>query len=135
LRERDVRSLQDIEQAFAEIAVDRPDALIGALDAGLLINQIRPRFLELVNSLRLPAMHGNPILVEEGGLMYYGVDLHDIFRRGAYYLDRILQGTNPSDLPVERPTKFDIVVNVRTANAQGITLPETVRAQVTRLIE
>jgi hypothetical protein len=66
---------------------------------------------------------------------YYGVDLHDIFRRGAYYVDRILQGTNPSDLPIERPTMFDFVVNVRTANTQGITLPETVRAQVTRLIE
>jgi putative ABC transport system substrate-binding protein len=135
MRERDVGSLLDIEQAFREIAVDRPDALFGALDAGLLINAIRPRFLELVSSLRLPAMHGNPILVEEGGLMYYGVDLHDVHRRGAHYVDQILRGVSPGDLPVQRPAKFDFVVNVRTANAQNITIPETVRAQATRLIE
>jgi putative ABC transport system substrate-binding protein len=83
----------------------------------------------------LPSVYGSRGYVEAGGLMYYGADLADSYRRVAYYVDRILKGTKPADLPVEQPTKFEFVINLKTAKQIGLTMPPEVLARATKLIK
>jgi putative ABC transport system substrate-binding protein len=109
----------DLEAAFK--AAQGADALL-QLDDPLLLEQ-RARITELANKSRLRAMYGFREIVQAGGLMSYGANLEDLYRRSASYVDRILKGAKPADLPVEQPVKFDFVINLRTAKALGVTFP------------
>jgi putative tryptophan/tyrosine transport system substrate-binding protein len=93
------------------------------------------RVIELVQRTGLPAIYEARVLVERGGLMSYGPNLNDAFRRAASYADRILRGARPADLPIERPTKFELVVNLKTAKALGFTVPDTLLARADEVIE
>jgi putative ABC transport system substrate-binding protein len=83
---------------------------------------------------RLPSVYGNKEYVDAGGLMYYGADLADIYRRVAYYVDRILKGAKPADLPVERPTKFELVINLKPAKQIGLTIPQSLLYRADKVI-
>ncbi len=93
------------------------------------------RIIELATKLRLPAMYQTRNLVEDGGLMAYGVHYGDLYRRAAVYVDKILKGAKPADLPVEQPTKFELVINSKTAKQIGITVPPHVLARADRVIK
>lgn len=110
--------------AFAVIARQRPDALFVASSAPAYAH--RRLIVEFAVKNRLPGMYGWREFVETGGLMSYGVSLSDLFRRAAGYVDKILKGANPADLPVEQPTKFELVINLKTAKSLGLTIPPSV---------
>ena len=107
--------------------------LIVQRDSVLFTNQ--PRLLAQVAANRVPAIYGAREFTENGGLMSYGPDLADMYRRAAAYVDKILKGAKPGDLPVEQPTKFELVVNLKTAKALGITIPQSVLLRADRVIE
>ena len=100
----------------------------------LLFTQ-RTRIVEFANQRRLPAIYGHREFAESGGLMAYGPDLRDNFRRGASYVDKILKGAKPADLPVEQSRKFELVLNLKTAKALALTIPPSVLARVDEVIE
>jgi putative ABC transport system substrate-binding protein len=95
----------------------------------------RKRIAALALKSRLPSMYVRREFVEAGGLMFYGADLVDSYRRVAYFVDRILKGAKPADLPVEQPTKFEFVINLKTAKQIGLTIPPEVLARANRLIK
>ena len=99
------------------------------------INSQRKLIIELAARHQLPAIHGLRAATADGALMSYGVDLPDLFRRAADYVDRILRGAKPADLPVQQPTKFELVINARTAKALGLTIPPSVLARADEIIE
>jgi ABC-type uncharacterized transport system substrate-binding protein len=119
----EVRSPDELERAFAAAA----SAGVGALIVwrNFLIDTHRARILKLATQHRLPVMAELREYVDEGGLMFYGPSLPELYRRAATYVDKILQGAAPADLPVEQPTKFELVLNRKTAQALGITFPPT----------
>jgi putative ABC transport system substrate-binding protein len=129
----DIRGPDDFEGAFAAATQGNAQALI-VLDDALTIAH-RPRIVALAASSRLPAMYGLREFPDDGGLMSYGASFVDLFRRAAAYVDKILKGAKPSDLPVEQPTKFELVINRKTANALGLTVPPTLLAQADDVIE
>ena len=100
-----------------------------------LVNANRIRINTLALGARLPTMHGYREYVEAAGLMSYGANLPDLYRRSADYVDKILRGTKPADIPVEQPTKFDIAINLTTAKALGLTIPSTLLARANEVIE
>jgi putative ABC transport system substrate-binding protein len=100
-----------------------------------LVNTNRVRINTLANVARLPTMHGERVYVEAGGLMSYAPNTSDLFRRAAEQVDKILRGAKPGDIPVEQPTKFDLVINLTTAKALGITVPPPLLANADELIE
>jgi putative ABC transport system substrate-binding protein len=128
----EIRRAEDIAPAF-EALTGRADALYVVADA--LANTNRTRINTLALGARLPTMHGFREYVESAGLMSYGPNLPDGFRRAADYVDKILRGAKPGDLPVEQPTKFDLVVNLTTAKALGLTIPESFLLRVDEVIE
>ncbi len=115
------------------IAKDRPDALYVAGNPNLFSQ--RPRVLGLVARNRLPAIWFESTWVTDGGLIGYAPNQPDMFRRGAWYVDRILRGAKPADLPVEQPTKFELRVNLKTAKALGLTIPQTLLQRADEVIE
>jgi putative ABC transport system substrate-binding protein len=117
----EIRRADDIAPAF-EALRERADALYVCPDP--LMNTNRTRINILAVGARLPTIHGIREYVEAGGLMSYGLNLPDQFRRAADYVDKILRGAKPADIPVEQPTKFDLVINLTTAKALGLTIPE-----------
>jgi len=123
----------DYTNAFALIAREHPDALLVGASAVNVAN--RHLIVEFAAESRLPAMYPTREFVDAGGLISYGVDFHDLFRRAAGYVDRILRGAAPSDLPVEQPTKFDLVINVKTATALGLAIPDKLLALAYEVIE
>jgi len=129
----DAKGPEDLEAAFTAVRDARAEAVAVLLDE-MLLGQ-RARIAELAVKSRLPSMFGIPEHVEVGGLMAYAVDRLDIFRRAAGYVDRILRGAKPADLPVEQPTKFDLVLNLRTARALGFTIPQSILVRADRVIE
>jgi putative ABC transport system substrate-binding protein len=133
LRPLEVRDPKDIESAFAKIAQDSPDALIVLQDA--LTLQHRKEIIDFTIKKRLPGMFGAKEWVTVGGLMSYGENLSDMFHRGAYFVDRILKGAKPSDLPVEQVTKFELVLNLNTAKAIGLNFPPAFLATADDVIE
>jgi putative tryptophan/tyrosine transport system substrate-binding protein len=128
----EIRQADDIEPAFAQIN-DRAQALYVCPDPLVFINAVRVN--TLARSARLPTMYGTRDYVEAGGLMSYGPNFRDLFSRTAELVDKILRGTKPADIPVEQPTRFDLVINLVTAKALGITIPETLLARADEVIE
>jgi ABC-type uncharacterized transport system substrate-binding protein len=92
------------------------------------------RIADFALKSRLPSMYGLRVFVDAGGLMYYGADLPDIYRRVAYFVDRILKGAQPGDLPVEQPMKFEFVINLKTAKQIGLSIPPDLLARATKII-
>ena len=129
----EVRAADGFEKVFAALNKQRPDGLYVAQGALMSANQKRIAGFALKS--RLPSMYGNREAVDAGGLMSYGADLADSYRRVAYYVDRILKGAKPADLPVEQPTKFEFVINLKTAKQIGLTIPPEVLARATKLIK
>jgi len=128
----EIRSADDIATAF-EALKGRADALYVVVDSLLTTHAVRINTLAL--GARLPTMHGARELVEVGGLMSYGADFLDLYRRGADYIDKILRGAKPADIPVEQPTKFDLIINLTTAKALGITVPLSLLGRADAAIE
>ena len=125
-----VRSATEYDSAFAAIARERADAVL-VLSTPLFIAGAK-RLAELCLALKLPSLFGPKHHVQEGGLMSYSPDRADLWRRGAIYVDKILRGIDPADLPVQQPTKFDLVINLKTAKLIGLTIPRRCSAAPTR---
>jgi putative ABC transport system substrate-binding protein len=118
---------------FSTIASERADALITT--TGTLFYQERKRVVDLAAKHRLPSVYDTRVFAEIGGLMAYGPNIPDLVRRSADYVDKILKGAKAGDLPIEQPTKFELVINLKTAKALGITVPPTLLAQADEVIE
>jgi ABC-type uncharacterized transport system substrate-binding protein len=129
----DVGSAADLAAAFATLVGTGAEALLILQNRFFLLNQAP--LLNLVAQHRLPMMADNRTAVAEGGLMSYGADADDLVRRSAAYVDQILKGAKPSDLPIQQPTKFDLVINLTTAGALGLTIPPSVLQQATEVIQ
>ena len=129
----EVRAADDFERVFAALNKQRADGLY--VSGGPLMNINQKRTISFALKSRLPSMYTNRVAVDAGGLMSYGADLADSYRRVAYYVDRILKGAKPADLPVEQPTKFELVINLKTAKQIGVTIPPEVLARANRLIK
>jgi len=127
-----VKGEDDLPKAFATITKARPGAFFVLADR--LFLHFRTRLMEFALSQRLPGVHAYVELVEAGGLMSYGPSYGEMHRRAAYYVDRILKGTKPADLPVEQPTKFELVVNLKASKQMGLTIPPNVLARANRVI-
>jgi len=128
-----VREPDDFDVAFSAMTRDRPDALFLVTDALTTLN--RKRILDFAAVHRIPAMYEFGFLVRDGGLMSYGADFDDIWRRAAVYVDRILKGAKPGELPVEQPTRYYLLVNVKTAKALGLTIPASLLLRADELIQ
>jgi putative ABC transport system substrate-binding protein len=129
----EVRRADDFEKVFAALNKQRPTGLY--VSGGPLINANQKRIIGFALKSRLPSIYNRREFVDAGGLMFYGADLADSYRRVAYYVDRILKGAKPADLPVEQPTKFELVINLKTAKQIGLTIPPEVLARANRLIK
>jgi putative ABC transport system substrate-binding protein len=129
----DVRKSPDMERAFAAAVAQHADALYVGNDAVMQAN--RRAVVELAARHRLPAMYQERSFVDAGGLMTYGPSLPDLYRRAATYVDKIFKGARPADLPVEQPTKFELIVNLKTAKALGLAIPEMFLMRADQVIE
>ena len=129
----EIRNVDDFDRVFAALNKQRPDGL--SVAGGRLMTDNQKRIVGFALKSRLPAVYPSREAVDAGGLMSYGADLADSYRRVAYYVDRILRGAKPADLPVEQPTKFELVINLKTAKQIGLTIPPEVLARANRLIK
>jgi ABC-type uncharacterized transport system substrate-binding protein len=129
----EVRSLDDFESAFARAKRERAQALITTV--GALINTQQRQVLDFAAKNRLPAMYSNSEFVEAGGLMSYAPNYEDLWRRAAAYVDKILKGAKPADLPVEQPTKFEFLVDLKTAKQISLTIPQKVLERADKVIK
>jgi putative ABC transport system substrate-binding protein len=129
----EVRAPEDFDGAFEAARRQRPDALITVEDPLTVTH--RQRVADFTAELQLPSLHGVREFAVAGGLMSYGASLADLFRRAAGYVDKILKGALPADLPVQQPSKFELVINVKTAKALGLTVPLTLQASANEVIE
>ncbi len=127
------RTKEEIDDAFAAMVRERPEALLVLADRLFLHHRVR--IMDFAAKHRLPGVHAYRELVEAGGLMSYGPNYAGMHRRAAYYVDRILKGTKPGNLPVERPAKFDLVINLKVAKVLGLTIPPSVMLRATEIIE
>jgi putative ABC transport system substrate-binding protein len=133
LRPVPIPTADNIEDAFGSIAQERVEALI-VVGAEFLLDR-RAQITALAAKNRLPTMYQVREFVEAGGLVSYGVDQRHEFRRAAAYVDKILKGAKPADLPVEQPTKFEFVINLKTAKALGLTIPPSLLLRADQVIE
>ena len=129
----EVRTADDFEKVFAALNKERPDGLY--VPGSRLMNANQKRTIGFASKSRLPSVYSTREYVDAGGLMSYGADLADSSRRVAYYVDRILKGAKPADLPVEQPTKFELVINLKTAKQIGLTIPQKVLGRANRVIK
>jgi putative tryptophan/tyrosine transport system substrate-binding protein len=129
----EVRSPDDFDGAFEDARRYHPDALIEVEDP--LTNSLHKRIIEFAAAERLPSFHGIAEEVKAGGLISYGTSIADLFRRAAGYVDKILKGAKPADLPVQQPTKVELVINLKTARALGLTVPDSLLARADEVIE
>ena len=129
----EVRDTRELDAAFDVIIREHPEALLLLADP-LTISQ-RSRIVEFAAAQRLPAMYETSDFVDAGGLISYGPNLSDQFRRAATYVDKILRGAKPADLPIEQPTKFELVINMRAAKALGIKIPDSILLRADKVIE
>jgi putative ABC transport system substrate-binding protein len=128
-----VRTIEQIKEAFTTIAREQPDALLVLADRLFLYH--RALIMDFATRHRLPGVHAYRELVEAGGLMSFGPSYAGMHRRAAYFVDRMLKGAKPADLPVERPPTFELVINLKTAKALGVTIPQSVLLRATELIQ
>jgi len=128
----DVLTVKDIEPAFRAASKGRADAIL-VLGSGIYASH-RKQVVDLTVKNRLPAIFRSREYMEDGGLMAYGVNPFDLDRRAATYVDKILKGAKPSDLPVEQPTKFEFIINLKTAKQIGLTIPPNILARADRVI-
>ena len=132
LRYLDVLDPKDIETAFRAALKGRADAVL--LLGNPILNSHRKQIVDVAAKHRLPATYARPEYIEAGGLMYYGTNYNDLYRRAATYVDKILKGAKPADLPVEQPTKFELVINLKAAKQIGLTIPPNVLARADKVI-
>jgi putative ABC transport system substrate-binding protein len=128
-----VRGADALDSAFTAIMRERPGAILTLFDPMLTAH--RARIVELTNKNRLPAMYPHREYAETGGLMAYGASLPDLYRRAATYVDKILKGAKPADLPVEQPVTFELVINLKTAKALGFTIPQSLLSRADEVIK
>ena len=128
----EARGPADFDRAFSDMTRARAGALT-VLPSTMFFNE-RRRLVDLAAKNRLPAVYPSREFVDAGGLMSYGPDLADLFRRAATYVDKILKGAKPADLPVEQPTKFELVINLKTAKALGLTIPPSLLGRADEVI-
>ena len=133
LQSLEVRRSEDLAPAFKNVPQPRGMGLVTLLDP-LVVSQ-RVHIVELAAGRRLPAIYPTKEFVDAGGLMAYGADLTDSYRRAAIFMDKILKGAKPADLPVEQPTKFTFAVNLKTAKALGLTIPQSVLFRADKVIK
>jgi len=138
IRTWEVRAAEDFDTVFAALNKERPDGLYVPGGGSLVFRYVK-RIAGFALKSRLPSMFGGstvtgPLTLDAGGLMYYGADLADSYRRVAYYVDKILKGANPAELPVEQPTKFEFFINLKTAKQIGVTIPASVLARADKVI-
>ena len=126
-------TVEELDIAFASAAAQHADAIIPFADQ-LTVNNVT-RVTALAAEHRLPALYLFRLFTTNGGLVSYGADIADLLRRMGDYVDKILKGTKPADLPVEQPTKFDLVINLKTAKALGLTVPPTLLARADEVVE
>jgi putative tryptophan/tyrosine transport system substrate-binding protein len=133
VRSWEIRAADGFEKVFAALNKERPDGLY--VLGGTLMYANQKRTIGFALKSRLPSVYNRREDVEAGGLLFYGADYADSYRRVAYYVDRILKGAKPADLPVEQPTKFEFIINLKTAKQIGVTIPPEVLARATKLIK
>jgi putative ABC transport system substrate-binding protein len=133
VRSWEVRDADGFEKVFAALNKERPDGLY--VPGGPLVATNRKRIVDFAAKSRLPSVYNSREFVDAGGLMYYGVDPAESYRRVAYYVDRILKGAKPADLPVEQPTKFELVINLKTAKQIGVTIPQSLLYRADKVIK
>ena len=133
LQRVEARGVDDLETAFSVMANSGANALLMANDA--IFNLNRKRIAELTAKRRLPSISHRKHFAEAGGLLAYGSSLADMWRRAATHVDKILKGAKPGDIPVERPIKFNLVVNLKTAKQLGITIPPNILYRATKVIK
>ena len=129
----EVRGRDDFDRVFSGMGKQRPDGLYIPSDPLMRDNQ--KRIVDFASKSRLPSMYSYREAVDAGALMYYGADIADSYRRVAYFVDKIVQGAKPADLPVEQPTKFEFVINLKTAKQIGLTIPPNVLVRADRVIK
>jgi putative ABC transport system substrate-binding protein len=127
-----VQAPEELDAAFSNMVRARAEALYVLQDQ--LFTALRPRILSLAGKARLPVIHANKFVAQSGALMSYGPDVADLYRRAAGYVDRILKGAKPGDLPIEQPTKFELVVNLKTAKQLGLTISESLLQRADEVI-
>jgi len=128
-----IRRPNDFENAFSAIRKTRANALMVLSSSNMIIGE--PQIVNFAITSRLPAMYFRPEAVDRGGLMYYGPNESSLFFRAATYIDKVVKGVNPADLPVEQPTKFDLAIILKTAKQIGLTIPPNVLARADRVIK
>ena len=128
----DLVSSKDIETAFLAATKGRADALL--ILQSPVVNSQRTRLIELAVKNRLPTTYPTPEFPKDGGLMSYSVNFNDLYRRAATYVDKILKGAKPADLPVEQPKKFEFIINLKAAKQIGLTIPPNVLVRADRVI-
>jgi putative ABC transport system substrate-binding protein len=133
LRRAEVRGPNELKSAFSAMTTERAGAFI-SLQLPTL-DRLRDRIVDLATKNQLPAMYPNSEYVETGGLMSYSADIVTMFRRSAVYVDKILKGTKPADLPVEQPTTFELIINLKAAKQIGLTIPPNVLARADKVIK
>lgn len=126
-------SLDGLKVSFRQLAAARPDALVVTADPFTM--RYRERIIDFMASNGIPAMYEDDRYVNAGGLMSYGPNIGNLFYRAAAYVDKIVKGANPGDLPVEQPTRFDLTINLKTAKALGLTIPPTLLVRADKVIE
>src|SRR5437762_421061 len=133
LQDRGVKDPNELEVIFGVVSKDRPDGFLALTDP--VLNSYQKLILDFLTKNRLPAIFDNQAWVEAGGLISYGANYADAFRRAATLMDKILKGTKPADIPVEQPTKFELVINLKTAKQIGVTIPQSVLYQADKVIK
>ena len=129
----EIKTADDFEKVFAAIGKQRPGGLY--VSPGPLMNSNQKRIVGFALKSRLPAVYAIRGAVDAGGLMYYGADLADSYRQIAWYVDKILKGTKPADLPVQQPMRFEFVINLKTAKQIGLTIPQWTLMKATKVIQ
>jgi putative ABC transport system substrate-binding protein len=132
LLDRGVKDPSEIDAVFAAMSKDRPDAFLALMDLSLREHQTR--IIDFLIKNRLPAIFETKEIVEAGGLVSYGPNLADMYRRAAVHMDKILKGTKPADIPVEQPMRFEFVINLKTAKKIGLTIPPNVLVRADKVI-